>query len=134
MPDPTLYLLGSLGAEQPMSANDASISSYVEMIRKDTRLAAGNMVSYKVAQKGHWQWRYAYLPGLRAYVYDGGMSYNDLFALMQADVTMSFLVPADNAPQAAYTVRFALGSWRQRLVKRAGDFFAYEVSFELLEI
>lgn len=134
MADPTLYLLGTAGSEQPLSANDATVSFYVEMIRRDTRLAGGNLISYKVAQKGHWQWRYSWLPGKRTFVYDGGLSRNDLFALLQADNAMSFLVPQDNAPQIAYTVRFAIGSWRERLIKRAGDFFAYEVSFELVQI
>jgi hypothetical protein len=132
--DITRYYLGAPGSEQPLSANDVSLSVFTEDLRKDQRLAGGNLVVYKIKQIGHWQWHYAWLPGRRAYVYDGGMSRNDLRALYEADAIMSFLVPQDSAPHAAYTVRFTANSWREMLLKRAGDCWFYEVYFELVQV
>ena len=96
--------------------------------------AGGNLAVYKVKQIGHWQWHYSWLPGKRAYVYDGGLSRNDLRALYEADTTMSFLMPRDAAPHASYTVRFTANSWRERVLKVAGDCWYYELFFELVQV
>ena len=134
MTDITRYYLGTLGSESPLSSNDAMLSVFTEDLRKDLRLSGGNLVVYKIKQIGHWQWHYSWLPGKHAYVHDGGLSRNELRALYQADATMSFLEPRDVAPHAAYTVRFAANSWRERLLKRAGDCWYYEVYFELTQV
>jgi hypothetical protein len=116
-----------------MSSNDAMLSHTVEMIAKETRLAGNHLVRYKQGQMGHWLWQYKYLPGKTTYVFDGGLGRNDLKALYSADNEMNYLAPSDNGGQVAYTVRFAIGSWRERIVFRSGDFWAYEVFFELIQ-
>lgn len=127
------FMLGTLGSEVKMSTNDAQMNRSLENIVKETRLAGGSLVRYKQAQMSHWQWVYSWIPGLTRHVYDGGMGRNDLFALLQADSEMSYLVPADNALQAAYTVRFTKDSWREHLVFKSGDYWAYTLSFELVQ-
>ncbi len=132
--DPNVFYLGASGSEQPLSANDASLAHSVEDLRKDTRLAGGKLISYKILQVHQWQWRYTWLPAHRRDVFDGGMSRDDLYALYQADEVMSYLTPEPNAPHTTYSVRFAANSWRERIVRRAGDFWAFEVMFTLVQV
>jgi len=132
--DQGCYLLGALGAELPMSANDATVSSPTEDLVKDIRLAGGFFKRYRSAPPmKHWQFSYSYLPGKRDYVHDGGLSRNDLWALYTADAEMSFGVPNDQGTWQFYTVRFVANSWADQPVMRNGDFWAWRVNFEILQ-
>lgn len=129
----TDYALGTLGSEQKISNNDATLTRVLEDGKNDTRLPNGNLVRYKLYSKFHWQFSYSYIYGEKKYVFDGGMGRNDLYTLYAADVAMSFLEPNDQGAQTAYTVRFVANSWQESLLYRDNDKWAYSLSFELVQ-
>lgn len=128
------HLIGTLGSELPLSNNDASYFHNVENFIQEVRLASAVLKRYKIAQMGHWQWQYKSLYGKRRDVYDGGLGRNDLFALLQADNEMSYLVPQDQGGYLSYTVRFAKDSYRNQPLFRSGDLWAWSVAFELIQV
>ncbi len=131
---PSVFYLGTSGSEQPLSANDASCGHSVEDIRKDQRLAGGNLVSYKVAQKHRFAWQWQWLPGKQRDVWDGGLGRDGLYALYVADNVMNFLVPNQGGVHTIYSVRFEANSWREQIVQRTGDFWAWRVMVSLIEV
>lgn len=127
------YQLGTLGSEGKLSQNDAEFQFSLQNVVIEKQLANGTTVRYKRAQMGKWQWVYTAIPGKSRDVYDGGMSRNDLFALMQADNEMSYLVPSDQGLQLAYTVRFGANTWKEKIIQRNGDYWLWQLSFELIQ-
>lgn len=130
-------MLGAIGAESPLSNNDAAFDYGVENMVKEQRLPNGTLKRYKLAQLRHWQWRYTYLMSRSTYVYDGGLGYYDLLQLYEADNEMNYIVPRmdQSQGQASYTVRFAVNSWKSRLVWRSADLMveAWSLAFELIQ-
>lgn len=132
--DNIFYLLGTLGSEKPLSNNDADLSMTIEDIVRENRLPNGTLKRYRTANPlKHWHFTYSSLPGKSTYVFDGGLSRDDLWALYLADAEMSFLESNDQGARTAYTVRFAANSWQQQLLQRVGDFWLWQVSFELVQ-
>jgi len=127
------YALGVLNSEVKISANDADVQVSYEDGWTDTRLPNGILVRYVLYQKKHWTFTYSWIYGEKKYIHDFGMSRNDLLALYVANAEMSFLEPTDSAGQNAYTVRFVVGSWKEDLLFRHYDRYAYHVEFELVQ-
>lgn len=123
-------------AGQKLSNNDAMLNTKYESLVKETRLAGGSLVRYKIGIRKHWLFRYADIWGHSGQQYDGGAGRNDLLALWQADTTMTLLEPNDQGAQTSYTVRFAAGSWNETLRFRSpsGDVFRWALAFELMEV
>lgn len=134
MADLTYFAIGALGSEARLSSNDATLNITVEDIFRETRVASGTLKRYTVAQKLHFQFAYKYLFAKTRDVYDSGLGYNALFALKVADQEMNFLSPSDSGAQTAYTVRFAIGTWRSSIVFRSSDVWAYSLNFELVQV
>lgn len=128
------FLLGALGSEQPLSNNQADFTQTVEQFISEVRLASGILKRYKQAQMGHWQWQYKYIFGKKRDVFDGGLGRDDLYALLQADNEMSYLTPQDQGGYLSYTVRFAKDSWRNQIIWRNGDSWAWSLAFELIQV
>lgn len=128
------FLLGVLGSEQKLSANDADFNHSVEDILKENTLAGGNLIRYAIKQREHWAFRYSWLPGKQRDVYDGGMGRDELYALYKGFTSYSLLIPNQGLAQSSYTVLFAAGSWSDHLILRAGDRWNWSVSFELVQV
>lgn len=130
------FYLGAAGSERQLSALDAELTQSIEDNIREVRTLSGALVRYKAPLHKivHWQFRYSYLPGLDGYVLDGGMGYNALRALKLSDVVMNLIVPTDNVGPTSYAVRFMSGAWSEHLlVRRGGDYFVWQLNFELVE-
>lgn len=133
MADTRNYLLGTLGSESKLSNNDANLQrGYIDGVI-DTRLPNGNLVRYKLYKMRTWDFTYSWLYGEKKYIYDGGMSRNDLLALYEADIEQSFLEVNDQGAQTSYTVRFEANSWSEELLFRNNDKWAWKVAFKLVQ-
>ncbi len=129
----TRFLLGAAGSEQPLSANEGDVQPSIEDLVREVRLAGGNLVRHKIKKIRHWAFSWKDLPGRRQYVYDGGMSRDDLYALYLADTEMNFYEPNDQGAQTLYVVRFAAGSWKEHLAFRNGDMWRWDVQVEIVQ-
>lgn len=132
---PGSYQLGTLGSESLLSGNDGNVSQGVHNLAKDVWLLSGILVRNKIAQRFQWQWNYTRIAGKKRDVFDGGMGRNDLLALYQADVEMSYLVPNDQGAQLSYTVRFVLDSWQETLIwhPKDSDLYDWQLNFTLIQ-
>jgi hypothetical protein len=117
-----------------ISANDANLTINYEDIAKDQRMAGGNLKRYKILKAGHWLFSYTWITNNQRTQFDNGMGYQDLLALYKADNEMSFLEATPNSSQTAYTVRFGLNSFHAQLKFRSGDYAAYSLQFELVQV
>lgn len=131
--DSTKYYLGVAGSERALSANEADMQEPIEMIANEGRTAGGTLFRYKRATKHHFPFRYEELADADRNVFDGGMGYESLRALYEADSVMNFVMPYQGG-QRVYVVRFAISSWNARLTRRLGADFYHRLSFELVEV
>jgi len=128
------FALGTLGSESMISYNDANLTVNYEDVAKDQRMAAGNLKRYKILKVAHWLFSYTWITANQRTQRDSGMGYLDLLALYKADTEMSFLEATPNAAQTAYTVRFGLNSFHGQIKFRSGDYAAYGLQFELVQV
>lgn len=131
-----LYSVGNIYAvnQEPfLSNNEASLAGNWEDQATDNRLLGGSLVRYKIKKISHWLFQYRELPGRTKDVFDGGMGRDDIFALYQADTEMYLITPSLGATPVTYTVRFGLQSYREKPVRRSGNYWWWQLSFELVQ-
>ena len=126
------FQLGAAGSEAKVSACDCEITTTDVQITREVRTARGSLRRQVVATKRQFGLTYSWLPGKARHTWDGGMGRDELLALYEDGTVMSFDVPGLGVTEDL-TVLFVVGSWNERLLERRNDFWAWRVSFGLIE-